>query len=169
VRDSNWLANGQRSPNVAAAPAMALESWRQPIQTAANRHSVFVDVELRDRQHWSCSFLASVWQLLRLGLLRPADQRLTNPAKLDGELPKRWDDLPPVFRMTDTRNPFCAYRSYSILPTRFMEIEIAARTVMQQVSIPAATMTEVMARGAREGIELSADILDRIDYVFINE
>ncbi|MEV0897344.1 SCO2522 family protein [Actinoplanes sp. NPDC049802] len=169
VKDSGWLSNGRRSPNTAAAPAMAAEPWQSPEQTAANRHSVFMDVEIRDDELWSCSFLASVWQLLRLGLLRPEEKQLTKPVTIKGAYPSDWSDLPPVIKLTGTKNSFCAYRSFSILPTRFMEIEMAARTVLHQVRVDPLIMEDLETRAAPEGIELPPTILDRIDYAFIND
>ncbi|OSC67144.1 hypothetical protein B5181_16305, partial [Streptomyces sp. 4F] len=73
---TGWLANGERSPVARAPQAMkpAVE-WQPPKETAARRHSVFLDVELWSddadgHRTWSCPFLAAVWQLARLGLLR---------------------------------------------------------------------------------------------------
>ncbi|GAA1606149.1 SCO2522 family protein [Actinoplanes couchii] len=168
VKESGWLANGRRSPDTASAPAMGADAWESPKQTAANRHSVFMDVQIRD-DLWSCSFLASVWQLLRLGLLRPDEKQLTKPVKLDGDYPRDWSELPPVIKLTDTRNPFCAYRSFSILPTRFMEVEMAARTVLHQVRVDPLILEDLDSRALPERIELPPNILDRIDYAFIND
>jgi hypothetical protein len=168
VKESGWLANGRRSYDPAAAPAMTDEAWRSPEQTAANRHSIFMDVQIRD-DLWSCSFLASVWQLLRLGLLRPDEQKLTKPEKVSGDYPTDWSELPPVIKLTDTKNAFCAYRSFSILPTRFMEVEMAARTVLHQVGVDPLIMEDLNERALKESIALPPDILDRIDYAFIND
>ncbi|WP_328461299.1 SCO2522 family protein [Actinoplanes sp. NBC_00393] len=168
LKESGWLANGRRSFDPAVAPAMAGETWRSPEQTAANRHSIFMDVQIRDNL-WSCSFLAAVWQLLRLGLLRPEEKQLTKPVRLAGDYPTDWSDLPPVIKLTNTNNPFCAYRSFSILPTRFMEVEMAARTVLHQVGLDPLIMEDLNDRAADEGIKLPPEILDRIDYAFIND
>ncbi|WP_396230847.1 SCO2522 family protein, partial [Frankia sp. EI5c] len=76
VHESGWLCNGSRSPATTGLPAMgAATSWKPPRENASRRHSVFLDVELRDDSgetgpRWSCAFLAAIWQLLRLGLLR---------------------------------------------------------------------------------------------------
>jgi hypothetical protein len=168
VKESGWLSNGKRSPSVTDAPALAMVPWEPPVQTAPERHSVFVDVEIRNRDKWSCAFLASVWQLLRLGLLRPDDSRLTQPVKI-GAFSDKWDDMPPVIKMTERPWPFCAYRSFSILPARFMEIELAARTVLQKVNIGDQVRDDVIRRAGKENIVLPPDILTRIDYAFINE
>ncbi|MBG0559954.1 SCO2522 family protein [Actinoplanes aureus] len=168
LEKSGWLANGRRSFDPTVVPAMADGTWHGPEQTAANRHSIFMDVQIKD-DLWSCSFLASVWQLLRLGVLRPEDKQLTKPVKVRGDYPSAWSDLPPVIKLTDTPNPFCAYRSFSILPTRFMEVEMAARTVLQQVEVDALITADLNARARAESIQLPPEILDRIDYAFIND
>ena len=82
--ETGWLCNGQRSPNALAIPAMADKQWLPPVQNAANRHSIFVDVELWDYENGRA---ALVLPLPRVGLAahpaRPAapqrrggDQRL---------------------------------------------------------------------------------------------
>ncbi|MFI1989232.1 SCO2522 family protein [Actinoplanes sp. NPDC020271] len=168
VKESGWLSNGKRSPNVSAAPALAMSAWEPPIQTAAARHSVFVDVEIRDRDKWSCAFLAAVWQLLRLGLIRPKNAGLMQPVSIS-TYPDTWAEMPPVIQMTPRPRPFCAYRTVSILPAGFMEVELAARTVLQRVRIDDYAGRDLITRADNEGITLSADILNRIDYAFINE
>ncbi|MEU4421369.1 SCO2522 family protein [Actinoplanes sp. NPDC024001] len=168
VKESGWLANGRRSFDPSLEPAMADQSWHSPEQSAANRHSIFMDVQIRDSL-WSCSFLAAVWQLLRLGLLRPEEKQLTKPVPLRDEFPSDWSELPPVIKLTATKNPFCAYRSFSILPTRFMEVEMAARTVLHQVELDPLVLEDLNGRASLEGIQLPPGILDRIDYAFIND
>lgn len=48
VLETGWLSNGQRPPSSHDSPAMVPEEalWRPPVENAACRHSVFVDVEL---------------------------------------------------------------------------------------------------------------------------
>src|SRR6266542_2761061 len=89
-KKSGWLCNGQRTPDLDAAPAMKAPAvWTPPAQNGANPHSIFVDVELwsdrRGQRTWSCSFLASVWQLVRLGLLRHSGDAVVHPYLLDDE------------------------------------------------------------------------------------
>ena len=74
VGQTGWLANGRRTPAAGRAALGAVKGWQPPQETAARNHSVFMDVELFSEQDgrrlWSCPFLAAVWQLARLGLLR---------------------------------------------------------------------------------------------------
>ncbi|CAM5273688.1 putative protein OS=Streptomyces tendae OX=1932 GN=GUR47_09790 PE=4 SV=1 [Streptomyces tendae] len=82
---TGWLANGVRSPVARAPQAMKrAAAWEPPRETAARRHSVFLDVELWSddadgERLWSCPFLAAVWQLARLGLLRHEGEAVFDP------------------------------------------------------------------------------------------
>lgn len=119
ARETGWLANGERSPGIEAPPeAMAhVTPWQPPRETAARRHSVFLDVELWDERDgvrtWSCPFLAAVWQLARLGLLRHLGEPVLRPRPWqEGErFPAEWADLPPLIRLNPAAAPFSAYRT----------------------------------------------------------
>jgi hypothetical protein len=171
VTESGWLCNGQRSPHGAADEAMEVAGgWRPPVQNAARRHSIFVDVELWDERlgerTWSCAYLAAVWQLLRLGLLRSRGARVAVPQPLPGDLPDRWDQLPAVLKLREQAAPFSAYRNLSVLPGRFLPTELAVRTLLSQVAIDAEVARQVIERGRAERIELPAEPVDRIEYIF---
>src|SRR5690606_17155470 len=125
VTETGWIANGSRSPVAGAAPG-----WRPPHETAARRHSVFLDIELWDGegpgQTFSCAFLAAVWQLLRLGLLRNDGRPVLRPRLWDGGgFPQDWDDLPPLLQLNPAAPPFAAYRTCSLLPSRYLPVEHA--------------------------------------------
>jgi hypothetical protein len=170
--ETGWLCNGQRSPGVDAREAMNRPTWLPPAETEATNHSIFVDVELwsdRDRQRtFSCAFLASVWQLLRLGLIRNAGRNVVRPVPLPAELPNEWDDLPAVLRITDRAAPFCAYRTLSVLPARFLNVEHAVRVVVSQYSALPKVIDQIATRSGREHLELPADLTERIDHVFFH-
>lgn len=173
VTETGWLSNGERSPHSVAAEAMEkVEAWRPPRQNLVNQHSIFMDVELwdepRGERRWSCPMLAAVWQLLRLGLLRNEGRAVAVPRDPAGPLPATWRELPPVTRLRPGARPFFAYRTFSVLGTRFLPVEGAVRTILGQVSVDPAVNDLVLARAADEGRTLSADILDRIDYTFVN-
>lgn len=166
-----WLCNGQRSPASGAAEAMdAIPRWTPPTQNAARRHSIFLDVELWDesngRRIWSCPFLAAVWQLLRLGMLRHDGESVAAAQQLEGAFPNDWDELPAVTQLNPTAAPFSAYRTLSVLSTRFLPIEHAVRTILSQTAVDRDVLGQVMARSRSEGIELPLELVDRIDYVF---
>jgi hypothetical protein len=166
---TGWLSNGEPSPSLDAAPAMAEATWRPPQQSAPNRHAIFVDVELWDDRHWSCAYLAAVWQCLRLGLLRDNGKRVVIPERLSGPIPAQWGDVPPVLQLTERPQPFSAYRTVSLLGSRFMEIEVATRVVLGQVRVPDEITRQIRERAERDHLPLPADILDRINYTFIGD
>jgi hypothetical protein len=172
VTEVGWLCNGERSPAMSAAQAMeTLLGWQPPAQNAANRHSIFVDVELWDERGrartWSCAFLASVWQLVRLGVLRWHGGPVAVPQPWDGDYPEEWGRLPAVIQVNPAAAPFTAYRASSILAGRFMATEQAVRTILSQVAVDGPAAAQALDRGRAEGLTLPAELVDRIDYVFI--
>jgi len=173
VSETGWLSNGERSPashdSIAMAPAELV--WRPPSENSAYRHSVFVDVELWDTRHgrrvWSCAFLAAVWQLLRLGLLRDRGEAVAQPRRWKGDFPEQWDQLPAVVQLNESAPPFCAYRTLSVLPSRFFATEHAVRTILSQVAVEAAVAEQIRERAQNEDVELSFEVVDRLQYVFV--
>src|SRR5690606_34192407 len=115
------------------------QTWQPPLENAADRHSIFLDVQLWDeangRRTWSCPFLAAVWQLLRLGMLRNMGERVAVPRTHDDGYPEDWDRLAPVVKLNPNAAPFSAYRTLSILSPRFLGIEHAVRTILSQVAV----------------------------------
>ncbi|QIQ07001.1 SCO2522 family protein [Streptomyces liangshanensis] len=171
--ESGWLANGERGPDTGTPEAMAqAPAWAPPTETAARRHSVFVDVEMwddgDDGRTWSCPFLAAVWQLARLGLLRHHGESVLPPRAWSegGAFPRRWDDLPPLVRLNASAAPFSAYRTASVLPSRFLSVEHAVRVILDQVDADRGALRQVAERSAREGLAVPDEIADRASYVF---
>ncbi|OLB81333.1 MAG: hypothetical protein AUI14_03795 [Actinobacteria bacterium 13_2_20CM_2_71_6] len=172
VTDTGWLCNGQRSPAAGTSEAMGeVLAWRPPAENAANRHSIFLDVELWDEKNgrtWSCPFLASVWQLLRLGMLRHFGRRVAVPQPWPDEPPEGWHELPAVTRLSDSAAPFCAYRTFSVLATRFLPIEHAVRNILSQVTVEEPVAKQALERSGAEGVYLPPELVDRVEYAFIN-
>lgn len=171
VREIGWLSNGRRSPGPRQSEAMnPANGWRPPAQNAANRHSVFMDVELwddtRDGRRWSCAYLAGVWQLLRLGLLRRDGEPVAQPVEWDGTFPDEWARLPAVVKLNERAAPFSAYRALSLLGRRFMATEGAVRTVLSQVLVDPRLTAEAQQRAAAERVTLPLETIERIDYIF---
>ncbi|WP_412544424.1 SCO2522 family protein [Longispora sp. K20-0274] len=169
---NGWLCNGRRSPVESAEAMGARQRWEPPAQNGVKRHSIFVDVQLWDedpahRRTWSCPFLAAVWQLLRLGLLRDGRVPVLAAEAWSGTFPGTWAELPALLRLTSTRAPFAAYRTMSILPGRFLPVEQAVRTILEQVATAPEVAAQVLARAVAEGVELPAEIVDRAEYVFV--
>ncbi|TCO47267.1 hypothetical protein EV192_1177 [Actinocrispum wychmicini] len=170
--ETGWLSNGERSP-VAGGEAMRRSSWQPPVEIDARNHSVFVDVELwhdkDNRRTWSCAYLAAVWQLLRLGLIRNGTEAVAQPRAWTGDFPGEWDDLPPITKLNPEAKPFSAYRTFSVLPARFLPVENAVRIILSQVSTAGDVLDQIMDRSARDNFELSPDLTQRVDYLFFNE
>ncbi|HEY8452572.1 MAG TPA: SCO2522 family protein [Natronosporangium sp.] len=166
-----WLSNGRRSPAAPAAAMAAVATWSPPAESAANRHSVFVDVELWDdlagTRTWSCAYLAAVWQLLRLGLLRSRGAPVAVPQPYDeGQLSTDWDRLPAVIRLNPDAAPFTAYQTVSILPRRFLPTEHAVRTILGQVAVERAVLDDTINRARAEQLEITSELVDRMEYIF---
>lgn len=171
AQDSGWLCNGTRSPQHGLHEAMAPHAaWQPPSENGANRHSIFIDVELWDERgpgrQWSCPFLAAVWQLLRLGLLRDMGEPVALPRPVVGEFPELWEDLAPVTQLNPRAAPFSAYRTYSVLADRFLPIEHAVRTILSQVNVERAVARQLSDRAQGEGLVLPVEVVERIGYVF---
>jgi hypothetical protein len=172
ARETGWLANGARTPGAETLEAMAhAPSWQPSVETAARRHSVFVDVELRDerdgRRTWSCPLLAAVWQLARLGLLRHGGDPVFQPRNwTGGDFPRLWDDLPPLIRLNRSAQPFSAYRTCSVLPSRFLPVEHAVRVILDQVDADPEALRQAAKRAADERVPVPDEIPDRISYAF---
>ncbi|MFG3003686.1 SCO2522 family protein [Streptomyces calvus] len=173
VSRTGWLSNGRRTPARRSSAAMdsAGTAWQPPSETGARGHSVFMDVELwseaEGERTWSCAFLASVWQLVRLGLLRDNGRVVLTPMPWDdAAFPREWDALPPVLRLNPRAAPFTAYSTCSVLPGRFLPVEHAVRVILDQVHIEAEPLRQVAERSAAEGFAVPAAVADRASYVF---
>jgi hypothetical protein len=139
---------------------------------AVSPHSICLAAELwtdsSAGRKWSCAFLAAVWQLARLGLLDDKSQAYLTPQMLDQgtELPQ-WQYLPPVIQVNHEAAPFNAYRTLSILGTRYLTVEAAVRTIMKQVSLPADILQRAKACSKRESIVITHKVAERISYIFV--
>jgi hypothetical protein len=186
VEEIGWLCNGQRSPTSEPTEALrAIAPWQAPVENGARNHSVFIDVELWDQRRddwgprrWSCSFLAAVWQLLRLGLLRDRGKPVVVPqewfiqpvgsAKWHvKDFPEDWDELPPIVQVKPKADPFSAYQTLSVLGSRFLAIESAVQTILQRVDIDDAVRRQVIERSDGERISLPHEVGERVAYVFL--
>ncbi|MFJ8579593.1 SCO2522 family protein [Micromonospora sp. NPDC093277] len=178
LNESGWLSNGMRSPGHVDVPAPAMTlplPWTPPVQSGDPRHSIFVDVELWSNEPngrvWACALLASVWQMTRLGVLRHRGETVAQPYRLPaGEpLPTEWDELPAIVQLNPLATPFCAYRTVTLMDTRYLPVELAVRTILGQVAVPPAVARQVAKRASGEGLELPSELVDRLSYVFIGE
>jgi len=171
LTETGWLTNGQRSPDTSRGEAMAKRRpWQPPLESARRRHSIFVDVELWDEHEdgrtWSCPMLAAVWQLLRLGLLRDQGKPVLVPRDWTGPWPDSWEEMPPIARLNRKAAPFTAYTTLSVLSPRFLPVELAVRTILEQFQPEAKVLADTDTRAARDGMLLPRELVDRIRYVF---
>jgi hypothetical protein len=170
---TGWLTNGVRSPAVTptAMGKRPPADWQPPRQSAVNNHSIFVDVELwnggEDRL-WSCPFLAAVWQLQRLGLLRQLGEPIAEPQLVAAaDLPDEWPRMPPIVQLNPAAAPMRAYRTFSAIDSRFLNNEMAVRTILSQVAVQKEADQQAVRRARGEGIELPAEVVGRIAYAFL--
>jgi hypothetical protein len=174
---SGWLSNGRRSPR-ATGQAMRSTSWKPPLEFGARNHSVFVDVELFDNpdvasgvetRRYSCAFLATVWQLLRLGVLRFHGELLVNAQlRTEGtDWGQSWSRLPAVIQLNPDAQPFSAYRTVSILPQAYLPTELAVRNILDHITIEEAVLEQTLGRARAEGVELPEELADRVTHVFV--
>ncbi|MEW1641855.1 SCO2522 family protein [Streptomyces sp. NPDC091219] len=173
VSQTGWLANGERTTPTRSALA-EIVTWQPPHETAARNHSVFMDVELWSETDkgrlWSCPFLAAVWQLARLGLLRHLGEPVLVPQVwTGGDFPRDWDRLPPLLQLSDTRVPFSAYRTCTLMANRFVAVEDAVRLILDQVDVDSVALEQVAKRSAGEGVAVPEAVAQRATYVFYEE
>jgi hypothetical protein len=171
VSESGWLTNGERSPSMAASAMAAPRQWVPPRENAVRNHSIFVDIELWSEEpggrKWSCPFLAAVWQLQRLGLLRHLGEPVGEPVPAEpAALPREWDEMPAVVRLNPKAAAFRAYRTFNVLDRRFLTIEHAVRTILSQIAVDPLVAAGVLERARAEGLELPAEPVERISYLF---
>jgi hypothetical protein len=170
---SGWLSNGRRTPSSVPAAMTSPQDWQPPEQTSKRNHSNFADIELwKDGPNgrlWSCSFLAAVWQLARLGLLRFSGAAVLQPRTWDGPWPASWDELPGVLRLGQRVADFSAYATMSVLAARFLDTENAVKTILSQISPDPQAMVQAVQRAHKGGLVLPGDITSRIGYVFMGD
>ena len=181
--DTGWLANGKRAPQSDAAAAMAPAPWQPPEEYGRRNHSIFVDVELwatvedwttgeqQMRRDYSCAFLAAVWQLMRLGMLRNEGRAVARPylRGADQPLPDDWSEMPTILQVNEVAAPFSAYRAFSLLPHTYVPTEHAVRHILDHLSLDAAIVGQVDERAGKEQISLPGTVTERLSYVFLDE
>jgi hypothetical protein len=181
--ESGWLCNGRRSPVSQYTEAASSLLWEAPEEYGYRNHSVFLDAQLwtdvsaRDQytgqivvqRNWSCVFLEAIWQMLRLGLLRDEGKAVAKPYLwTEDDWPEDWMDMPTVTQVNPGAADFAAYRAVSVLPSSYLEIEHAVRTVLNHVLVDSVILTEIVDRAAREDISIPRSPIGRISHVFLD-
>ncbi|MGW0325134.1 SCO2522 family protein [Nocardia sp. NPDC003183] len=169
-----WLCNGRRQQNGSSRATMHPQPCRPPQEYGRGEHSIFLDVELwHDRdaaRRWSCPFLAAVWQLLRLGMLRYKGAPVVVPQlwSADRDRPDQWHDLPPVLQLNADAAPFTAYRTLSMLPKRYLLIESAVRVILDHLAPDDDVAAQVAAQGAAEQLLVPPKIAERVGHLLLD-
>ncbi|RDI64776.1 SCO2522 family protein [Nocardia pseudobrasiliensis] len=158
--ESGWLCNGRRSSDGEPAQAMRGRSFRPPEEFGRREHSIFLDVQLWSNQvtdrgpvtRWSCPFLAAVWHLLRLGMLRYHGAAVVDPYlwQPGDPWPRRWHDVPPVVQLNPDAAPFAAYHTLSMLPKRYIAIEHSVRVILDHLDLDDDVVAQISALGAAD-------------------
>jgi hypothetical protein len=146
---------------------MRHELWEPPAEAGARNHSIFLDVELLGGDKWSCSFLAAIWQLFRLGLLRDNGRPVVTPEPWSEDLPNSWDEIPPVVQVNPNATFFTAYRTLSILSSEFLPIESAVRMILGRVDVTGEVRRQLRERSKADCNDLPADAVARVGYLFL--
>lgn len=174
MEENGWLCNGVRSPSDVTPAAMSTDTdWRPPLELGARRHSVFLDAQLWSVEEdgsrlWSCPFLAAVWQMLRLGLLRDRGEVVlpAQPWNEEEAFPDDWARLSPLVRLNPQATPFCAYRTFSVLDSRFLPVEHAVRVILEHTAADPEALRQVAERSAKEGLAVPPELTQRVLYAF---
>jgi hypothetical protein len=178
--ESGWLCNGRRSSEDEHNQAMRRRTYRPPEEFGRREHSIFLDVELWSRHvvdgvtvtRWSCPFLAAVWHLLRLGMLRYHGGVVADPQPWRREdlAPRRWSDLPPVVQLNPSAAPFAAYKTLSMLPKRYIGIEHAVRLVLDHLDLDDDVVEQTITRGAGEvpPVPVPRKVSDRLSHLLLD-
>ncbi|TQM30948.1 hypothetical protein FB390_2586 [Nocardia bhagyanarayanae] len=179
--ESGWLCNGKRANEGDSGQAMHEEAYTPPEELGRREHSIFLDVEMWSRRtkvngradghtKWSCPYLASIWQLLRLGMLRMQGAPIVEPQPWGpgDEWPDNWWDMPAVLQLNPKAKPFAAYRSISLLPKRYLKIEAAVQLILDHIQLDDDVVDQIVSRGREEGITLPRKVTDRIGHVLLD-
>ncbi|WP_107655710.1 SCO2522 family protein [Nocardia suismassiliense] len=178
---SGWLCNGTRAADE-PTQAMRNEPYQPPEEFGTPAHSIFLDVELwraepRKQQGstelpitWSLPFLTSIWQLLRLGLLRFHGRPVVEPQLWDRRQPwpASWSELPAVLKLNPRAKPFAAYRSLSVLPVRYLEVEHAVRLILEHIRLDDEVVEQLVRRAAQERVTLPPSSTERLNYHLVD-
>jgi hypothetical protein len=87
----------------------------------------------------------------------------------DADYPRDWDSLPPLLKLGDSRVPFSAYRTCTLMPNRFLAVEDAVRLILDQVDVDTEALAQVAKRSAGEAVAVPEAVAQRATYVFYEE
>lgn len=181
TKESGWLSNGRPARESTVLNAMQAHDWGALLEYGRRNHSIYLDVELwRDgaepgadeeevlrRRLYSCPFLAAVWQLVRLGLLRDNGEPALAVTDFQGEWPAEWSQFPEIVKVNPAATSFYAYHSLSIMPQHYLPIETAVRNVIDHFLYQRDVALKLDERARKENITLSEIISERMSHHFL--
>ncbi|MBW8802631.1 MAG: hypothetical protein JF587_02040 [Catenulisporales bacterium] len=180
--NSGWLANGRPPREEKVLSAMRGHVWKPADEFSKRNHSIFLDVELwRDppespmdeetllnQRLYSCPFLAAVWQLVRLGLLRNDGAPALAVSEPPASWPDDWSLFPDIIKVNPQAKPFYAYRAFSIMPQHFLGIEHAVRTIVEHFLVDPGVGESLHIRAEEKNIALPQVVADRVSHHFLD-
>ncbi|MBS2531802.1 hypothetical protein KGQ20_03350 [Catenulispora sp. NF23] len=178
---SGWMSNGKPPRESRVLETMESHVWEPAHEFGERNHSIYLDVELWDSQgrpggeddgelgnrRYSCPFLAAVWQLIRLGLLRQDGQPALKVTDFDGEWRTEWDQCPDIVKVNPSAQPFYAYRSLSILPRTFLPIEHSVQNIINHFLPDPAVVESLDRQAGAKNVPLPPVIADRLSHFFL--
>lgn len=182
--ENGWLCNGRRSSLDEPTQAMRVQQYRPPEEFGRREHSIFLDVQLWSKRtenvdgravtytKWSCAFLASVWHLLRLGMLRFEGKPVVAPQPWvpSDPWPKRWGEIPAVVQLNPRAAPFAAYKTLSMLPKRYLGIEHSVRLILDHIDLDGDVVDQIIERGAHDDVPVSVSrkVTERLSHLLLD-
>lgn len=159
LQESVWLSRLER-----------LQGGKPTPQSEPDMGSVRMDIELARNVDgtttYSCPFLAAIFQNLRLGLLYDPSNPDTIAQPVE-EFGDNWGKLPVIMQLRKDAPPFEAFRSFSYLSERFMEVENAVRSILDSLvlaQLPGETRMQALAN--TQGYRLNPSPSNRRGYAF---
>ncbi|MEV6325853.1 SCO2522 family protein [Nocardia sp. NPDC051787] len=180
--ESGWLCNGRRASDDEPGQAMHRLPYEPPEEFGRREHSIFLDVQMWSKQtkkvngraevhtKWSCPFLASIWQLLRLGMLRYDGEPIVDPQlwRPEDGWPSQWWEMPAVVKLNPQAKPFAAYRSLSLLPQRYLGIEHAVRVILDHIDLEEEVVEQIIDRGVVEAVSVPRKVTERMSHYLLD-
>jgi hypothetical protein len=166
--ESGWLHDEHDRVRPQSVQAMRLLTESLP---ESYRGGMVSDIELWDKKgRWACPYLASIWQLMRLGMLRHEGQAVAEPQlwRPDAGWPGQWRDMPAVTQLNPDAAPFSAYRTWSFLPEDYLPVESAVDRILGRIAFDPAVERQIATRAKAESVPVSMPtVAARRSYAFL--
>jgi hypothetical protein len=152
------LSGTEEIPNRRSEQSQPIGSMKMDIELANTEGGITI---------YSCPFLASIFQNLRLGLLHDPRNPDTLAQLVDSnQLGDDWEKLPVIMKLHEEAPPFEAFESFSIINDRFRDVETAVRFITNNIvldQIPGEARMQALARA--QGYKLNHSPSNRRGYI----